>query len=653
MLKIANKQLIPETEGQAVSSQNKPAWIIEENEKFWLVPKAGLSAKFNHKNKTWNNVVKVSFNFPVCDNGHLIDVEWAFLKQEIEASCKFLIQHGHIVKYQYLEGYIRAICDFLYYLNEKLGRSNSKKLILSFSQITLEDVLAYIEFLTQDESLVEFLVDLVIRKQDKYVRLGVLDSKLLQIDQKISNSLFKKIKTQLTHRIKSELGHLSKREAAREYPNALKNKLDREPQDIGKISETKLSSVKTHLNYLYSSNVVLKEPFHVDVRSDLNFTDSLEVLNKRSTSLIPLQTFSYIFSKVTWFHNDIAPYLFTYVQDYVDEFIKLTSHLAESTMKKNGKQYYDLCFKKVTMPEQLRCLNIKQFQETQTNLRKNTDNSYYRDHLSILDITRLYGISTFLLIIIYTGIRDSATRMLSRDCLRVSIVDELWDICFKKLKDTDCNEWFDELRPIPEFLYSAIEEFSFFIDEIERCFDLNVEEEYLFPGFLSPSSMSEEPISYNVFIKWLDIFSDWVEVPITDDLKRWYLRPHQIRRTFAVLFFNSFNKRLIESLSWMMGHDDLETTLSYAQSDNDQDWQLEAKLFLQQLATSNDQYLVEMSDELTLFVKKIRQQNSDVEIKLISEDFDLHIEKFLSGRKLSWQVVNKEKLFMYVAGVEE
>ena len=653
MLKIIDNQSPSVDELELISDENQLTWIVEENEKFWLVPKPGFSPKFDNEKKVWKNVAKVSFNFPICPQSNLPDKKWAFLKQEMEASCKFLVQQEHIVKYEYLENYISTICGFVYFLNERLQSSNTKKLILSFAQITSEDVLDYIDFLSQDESLVEYLIDLVISEQDKYLSSGTLNIDLLRKEQKISDSLFKKIKTQLIHKVKSELGQLSKREALREYPNALRGKLDREPQDIGKISETKLSSIKTHLNYLFVSNVVLNEPFHVDVRADLNFTDSLDVLNKRSTSLIPLQTYNYIFNKVTWFHKEIAPCLFKYVQQYVSEFQNLTSHIAESTMNKNGKKYYDLCFKKVPMPEQLRALNISQFQETQTNLRKNKDNSYYRENLSILDISRLYGIATFLLIILYTGIRDSATRNLSRDCLRVSIVDELWDICFKKLKDKNSNEWFDELKPIPEFVYSAIEDFAFYVDEIETYFGLAINEEYLFPKFLTPSSKDEEPISYDVFIKWLDIFSDWIEVPVTGEAKRWYLRPHQLRRTFAVLFFNSFNKRLVESLSWMMGHDDLDTTLGYAQSDNDQEWQLEAKLFLQQMATSNDQYLVEMSEELALFVENIRKKESSVEIKLISEEFEQHIQSFLSGRKLSWEVVNNEKLFMYVEGVEE
>ena len=653
MLKTINNQSQPVEELEAESSQTQPTWIVEENEKFWLVPKAGFSAKFDHEKQTWKNVEKVSFNFPICSQSNLPDEKWTFLKQEMEESCKFLIQQEHIVKYEYLESYIKTICDFVYFLNEKLESSNAKKLILSFAQITSEDVLEYFDFLVEDESLVEFLVDLVISDQDKYMSSGTLNIELLRKEQKISNSLFKKIKTQLTHKVKSELGQLSKREIVREYPNALRNKLDREPQDIGKISETKLSSIKTQLSYLFASNTVLSEPFHVDIRTDLNFTDSLDVLNKRSTSLIPLQTYNYIFNKVTWFHKEIAPCLFTYVQNYVVEFKNITSHIAESTMKKNGKKYYDLCFKKIPMPEQLRSLNISQFQETQTNLRKNKDNSYYRENLSILDISRLYGIATFLLIILYTGIRDSATRTLSRDCLRVSIVDELWDICFKKLKDKDSNEWFNELRPIPEFVYSAIEDFSFYVDEIQTYLSLDVDDEYLFPKFLTSSSKDEEPMSYDVFIKWLDIYSDWIEVPVTEDIKRWYLRPHQLRRTFAVLFFNSFNKRLVESLSWMMGHDDLDTTLGYAKSENDQEWQSEAKIFLQQIATSNDQYFVEMSEELALFVENIRKQESSVEIKLISEEFELHIQRFLDGRKLSWEVVNNEKLFMYVEGVEE
>ncbi|OSN76533.1 hypothetical protein BV352_05434 [Pseudomonas syringae pv. actinidiae] len=37
-------------------------------------------------------------------------------------------------------------------------------------------------------------------------------------------------------------------------------------------------------------------------------------------------------------------------------------------------------------------------------------------------------------------------------------------------------------------------------------------------------------------------------------LRRYYIRPHQLRRFFAMVFFNSSGDDKIHAIAWMLGH---------------------------------------------------------------------------------------------------
>ena len=156
-------------------------------------------------------------------------------------------------------------------------------------------------------------------------------------------------------------------------------------------------------------------------------------------------------------------------------------------------------------------------------------------------------------------------------------------------------------------------------------------------------------MTYDSVIKWFDIFSDWIEVPVAEDDKRWYVRPHQLRRTFAVLFFNTFKKSLSTTLSWMFDHENLEVTMGYAESNSSPEWQEEARRFLLELSKDNQEYLVELSDNLNDLKQDIANK-PDYEIDLISENYDSYINNFLRDKNIKWELMNDNKLFMYVEG---
>ena len=62
--------------------------------------------------------------------------------------------------------------------------------------------------------------------------------------------------------------------------------------------------------------------------------------------------------------------------------------------------------------------------------------------------------------------------------------------------------------------------------------------------------------SRHVFDRNLDLFCDYFETPTNSDGARYYLRQHQLRRFFAMLFFYCGSFAKLDTLQWMLGHAD-------------------------------------------------------------------------------------------------
>ncbi|RML30043.1 hypothetical protein ALR00_00988, partial [Pseudomonas savastanoi pv. retacarpa] len=61
----------------------------------------------------------------------------------------------------------------------------------------------------------------------------------------------------------------------------------------------------------------------------------------------------------------------------------------------------------------------------------------------------------------------------------------------------------------------------------------------------------------------LDIFCDYFEMPVNALGQRWYLRQHQMRRFFAMLFFYCGSFSSLDTLRWMLGHTDIKHVWNY------------------------------------------------------------------------------------------
>ncbi|WP_341661044.1 integrase [Vibrio sp.] len=90
----------------------------------------------------------------------------------------------------------------------------------------------------------------------------------------------------------------------------------------------------------------------------------------------------------------------------------------------------------------------------------------------------------------------------------------------------------------------------------------------LFPN-LNKKTYQLEKIDQNLYNNYLDLVCDYFETPLVecedDELRRYYIRQHQLRRFFAMVFFWSkgFDHAGMETLRWMLGHTDIQHLYHY------------------------------------------------------------------------------------------
>jgi len=74
------------------------------------------------------------------------------------------------------------------------------------------------------------------------------------------------------------------------------------------------------------------------------------------------------------------------------------------------------------------------------------------------------------------------------------------------------------------------------------------------PSLKAASSLTDS--SPYVFNRNLDLFCDYFETPLNSNGERYYIRQHQLRRFFAMLFFYCGSFAKLDTLQWMLGHTD-------------------------------------------------------------------------------------------------
>lgn len=118
-----------------------------------------------------------------------------------------------------------------------------------------------------------------------------------------------------------------------------------------------------------------------------------------------------------------------------------------------------------------------------------------------------------------------------------------------------------EARPIPPIAVRMIRMLQRFH---ERLQELNITDTkvnlFSTPGQFGNRVYQSGHSRYNTT---LDIFCDYFEIPLDQSGRRFYIRQHQLRRFFAMMFFWGSSMHGMETLRWFLGHTNIEHLYYY------------------------------------------------------------------------------------------
>jgi len=113
----------------------------------------------------------------------------------------------------------------------------------------------------------------------------------------------------------------------------------------------------------------------------------------------------------------------------------------------------------------------------------------------------------------------------------------------------------EEARPIEPIAADMIKTLTKMQKILKRVgYIADLQTLYATPSLRGAAALTNS--SRYVFDRNLDLFCDYFETPINADGERYYLRQHQMRRFFAMLFFYCGSFAKLDTLQWMLGHAD-------------------------------------------------------------------------------------------------
>ena len=134
-----------------------------------------------------------------------------------------------------------------------------------------------------------------------------------------------------------------------------------------------------------------------------------------------------------------------------------------------------------------------------------------------------------------------------------------YELLFKMAKMNYGDKRAVASRPIPDIAAKGLQLIKRFTTEWSNIHGVKVDKIFHFPTRLE----SGRPIAYKKADEVIDKFCDYIETPTDEHGKRWYLKSHEFRRFFAIVFFWQYKFASLTALQWMLGHDRPEHTYHY------------------------------------------------------------------------------------------
>lgn len=182
----------------------------------------------------------------------------------------------------------------------------------------------------------------------------------------------------------------------------------------------------------------------------------------------------------------------------------------------------------------------------------------FRSNAGLYELLQvLYGASLFVLGAL-SARRSGELEDLPQNCLDKSGTR----LIFRNRKSAEGDMREKEMRPIPLIAIRAIKLLQRIANGLNELGILPKKP----PLFAAPFRMTGlPPISHDrtSYERLMDNLCDYIETPLDNQGRRYYIRQHQLRRFFAMLFFWGGAFGGLDTLRWFLGHTDIEHVWHY------------------------------------------------------------------------------------------
>lgn len=187
-----------------------------------------------------------------------------------------------------------------------------------------------------------------------------------------------------------------------------------------------------------------------------------------------------------------------------------------------------------------------------------------RDQPTLTELLDLLLAACVICIGLLKPSRESELTFLRRDCLRIAV--DGYYMFFELGKSNTGEAHQIKGKPVPLITAKAIGLMQRLGNGLVKIYgDKRKVAQYLFYipqlGFRRPGS-----IEGRVLNSALDLFCDYISLPVDGHGRRWYVRIHEMRKWFLLLFFWSGRYDVLDALRWIAGHVDAAHSWAYLET---------------------------------------------------------------------------------------
>lgn len=660
------EQASPQAIQEMISSDTwkRPSWMLNESPRdlVWTMEKTGFTARrVGHGVKgavgLHQHALTYSFDRAIAPGHLLSEPLWAPLLTDIQNTCLYLDFAGHLSRPRNLVRVAQSAIDMIHFLNETRMNAGAP-LVLSLAEVSTADMQRYLSAHAFEEALFQPTLEHILRVTPPD---STVDWNLVRNQLPLTDVTFRSLKRRLSAFLNTHFRSYGSR-AGRlsEYPNAcLTFNCD---EDLAPSSRTITNRIG-NLEHAFVARPAQKYKLSVSPRR--TFGNGIELFKDLTpsikTPLVPLDVSLHAISSALEFVRRYGRSLHDYIRSLDEDLsarILRTGNTFETARARFGKTLQSESFQTTAQPPDLQNLRIDSWGDLSGEY---DESDHFRSRMPLAVAFKMYAAAMWILLSAFSASRALSLRTLKRDCFDQSPLDGLFDICLLLPKTSVTNKLEAIHRPIPSLIFDFGLEFASLVTYLEERRGIRNDDSL---SFLFANALHQKNISISfesgrtehysqgaVSLDWMReaiiLFQDWTETPLTDG-RRWYLATHQLRRLFAVVYFNMSKSTGLEELSWFLGHTSLDMTFHYAEISPTEEWTNEAISTIARIAKSlrsalhADDVIAQIVDESLAAAKT--QVSLTIEA-LVEEAIRAHTKA--TGERVCFKRINNEAVFFY------